>query len=210
MRDDEGHWEGISIELWREIARALGYHYEFRDMGLEEMLDAVAEREADAAVAALTITADREARMDFTYPFFTSGLGIAVIPRSGGALGALFDRVLSWTFLKAVGALAAVLLLAGTLIWVFERRRNPEQFGGSAAMGLGAAFWWAAVTMTTVGYGDKAPQTAAGRAVALVWMFASIILISGFTAGIATALTVGELRTSINGPEDLAGRRVAT
>lgn len=62
--------------------------------------------------------------------------------------------------------------------------------------------------MTTVGYGDKAPITAMGRGIALVCMFASVIIVSGFTAAIATALTVGELRRPVRGPNDLFGSRV--
>jgi ABC-type amino acid transport substrate-binding protein len=47
-------------------------------MGLEEMLEATASGEVDAAAAALTITTEREQMVDFSHPFFTSGLGIAV------------------------------------------------------------------------------------------------------------------------------------
>jgi len=35
------------------------------------------------------------------------------------------------------------------VLWIFERKRNPEQFGGTPAQGIGSSFWWAAVTMTT-------------------------------------------------------------
>jgi ABC-type amino acid transport substrate-binding protein len=64
--------------------------------------------------------------------------------------------------------------------------------------------------MTTVGYGDKAPKTLPGRLIAIIWMFASIIIISSVTAAIATALTVGELEQSITGIDDLYGARVLT
>jgi ABC-type amino acid transport substrate-binding protein len=64
--------------------------------------------------------------------------------------------------------------------------------------------------MTTVGYGDKAPQTIGGRAVAIVWMFASVIVISSFTAAIATALTIGELGGKVKDEGDLDKVRVVT
>jgi ABC-type amino acid transport substrate-binding protein len=83
-------------------------------------------------------------------------------------------------------------------------------FGGSSPEGIGSGFWWAAVTMTTVGYGDKAPRTIGGRVVALVWMFASLIVISGFTAAIASALTLGGLGSPVQGPEDLDKVRVGS
>jgi hypothetical protein len=116
----------------------------------------------------------------------------------------------SWQFLSIIIALALLLLVAGFLTWLFERKHNPDMFGGKAHNGIGTSFWWAAVTMTTVGYGDVAPRTVGGRIIGLIWMFTGVIVISTFTASIATSLTVGHLSTSIKGPRDLGHRVVAT
>jgi ABC-type amino acid transport substrate-binding protein len=204
-----GHWAGIAIELWSRVAKELDLTYELRAMGLSDMLEALETGSADAAVAALTITSDREARLDFTHPFHTSGLGIAVHQRSGGAWWDAVERVFSERFLKALAPLLLLLTLIGVLVWLVERRRNP-QFERNAIRGIGSGLWWSAVTMTTVGYGDKAPKTLPGRLIAIIWMFASIIIISSITAAIATALTVGELEQSITGIDDLYGARVLT
>ena len=209
IKQDDGSWQGISIELWRQIADRLDLEYRFREMGLKEMLDAVQRHEVDAAVAALTITSEREQRMDFTHPFLSTGLGIAVPHSAGSGWLAVTQRFFSTRFLKVVTALLGILLLIGILVWFFERRRNA-QFGGTPAQGIGSGLWWSAVTMTTVGYGDKSPQTLGGRAVALVWMFASIIIISSFTAAIATALTIGELGGKVQGKDDLARARISS
>jgi len=64
--------------------------------------------------------------------------------------------------------------------------------------------------MTTVGYGDKAPVTLGGRIIGLIWMFTSIVVISGFTAAIASSLTVTELEQTVVGLEDLYRKRVVT
>jgi ABC-type amino acid transport substrate-binding protein len=64
--------------------------------------------------------------------------------------------------------------------------------------------------MTTVGYGDKAPVSFWGRMLGLVWMFAGIIVISGFTAAITSSLTVNRLASKVGGPEDLARVRVVS
>jgi ABC-type amino acid transport substrate-binding protein len=76
--------------------------------------------------------------------------------------------------------------------------------------GIGSGLWWSAVTMTTVGYGDKAPATLSGRLIAMVWMFASVVIVSSFTAAIATALTVDKLDKSIADVNDLYRYRVLT
>lgn len=206
----DGKWHGISIDLWRNIAETLGIEYQIEKSTLEEMLAGVASGKFDAAVAALTVTAEREKTIDFTHPFYGSGLGILVKGTPQRGWWPVVKKFMSIRFAAIVGALAGLLLFVGFLAWLFERRQNPDQFDGSTVKGLASGFWWSAVTMTTVGYGDKAPVSLAGRLVALVWMFASLLLISSFTAAIASELTVAHLSTGINGPEDLPGLRVAT
>ena len=210
MQHPDGSWHGISIDLWRVIADDLDLTFRFESMGLDEMVDAVADGSADAAVAALTMTADREQRLDFSHPFYASGLAIAVPTDATGVFAKLLRTLLSPAFLKSFAALVLVLGLIGLSIWLLERQRNPEHFGGTRAAGLGSGFWWAAVTMTTVGYGDKVPKTGGGRVLGTVWMFVSIITISGFTAAIASALTAFHLSSDIQGPSDLIDRRVGT
>ncbi len=210
MQRQDGSWHGISIDLWRTIADDLGLTFRFEPMGLEEMIDAVADGSVDAGVAALTVTADREQRLDFSHPFHASGLAIAVPTDEAGMFAKLIRTLLSLAFLKAFAALVLVLGVIGLSIWLLERRRNPEHFGGTRAAGMGSGFWWAAVTMTTVGYGDKVPKTGGGRVLGTVWMFVSIITISGFTAAIASALTAFHLSSDIQGPRDLVDRQVGT
>ena len=96
------------------------------------------------------------------------------------------------------------------LFGYLNEKRTKSEFGDGITKGLGSSFWWAAVTMTTVGYGDKAPKTVGGRIIALVWMFAGLIMISGFTAAIASALTVDKLDVGINSLTDLNNVRVGT
>jgi ABC-type amino acid transport substrate-binding protein len=210
LKNDDGTWTGISIELWRDVARELDLAYELKEFDLKGLLSAVETGKVDAGVAALTITPEREQRFDFSHPFHTTGLGIAVEAGKRRGLAAAVRRILSLEFFQAIGALSLLLFAVGILIWFFERKRNPAQFGGSAARGIGSGFWWSPVTMTTVGYGDKAPVTFWGRILGLVWMFAGIIMISGFTAAIASSLTLTRLESKVRGPEDLARVRVVS
>lgn len=210
MQDDAGKWRGISIQLWREIAKELKLKFKFKKQTLKELISEAEAGKLDASVAALTITAKRESRIDFTHPFFTSGLGIAVRSKEKSSAWDSITRIFSMGLVKVLLALLVLLSVIGIIIWFFERKRNAEEFGGGVAEGIGNGLWFSAVTMTTVGYGDKAPKTLGGRLVGLVWMFASIIIISSFTATITTTLTVSRLESSIKGPKDLANKKVGT
>lgn len=210
MQTDNGEWEGISIELWQQVAEGMDRSYTLVPLTFNELLSQVENGQIDVAVGALTMTADREGKFDFSHPFFQTGLSIAVPPAPEQGLLASFRALLSWQFVSVVIALGGLLLAVGLVLWLFERRRNPEQFGGAAAEGIGSGFWWAAVTMTTVGYGDKAPVSFAGRLIALVWMFAGLIMVASFTAAITSSLTVSNLQHQIQGPDDLNSANVAT
>jgi len=209
MKADDGTWTGISIELWKQLATELGVTYEIVEYDLPGLLAAVQHHEVDIAVASLTVTADREATLDFTHPIYSTGLSIATRP--GGKSGTLsvVKGLLTWDLAKLLGALFALLSMIGVLLWILERRRN-EQFPKRPVDGIVAGVWWSAVTMTTVGYGDKSPITLAGRLLGIVWMFAAIIIISFFTATVTSTLTVDRLESAIKGPEDLVHVRVAT
>ena len=135
MRDAGGRWYGISIELANRVAVDLDVEIEYRELTLQGLLDGVRDGTLDAAAAALTITSEREETIDFSHPFHTSGLGIAVPARSESGWGAILGRVFSSSFLKAVFALVALLAAVGFALWLFERKRNAEQFGGKTAEG---------------------------------------------------------------------------
>ncbi len=206
MKSDDGQWHGISIELWQRIANRLHLRYRFQESDLQGLIDGVSDGRFDAGIAALTITAAREAVLDFSQPYYTAGLGIAV-PASQSGWWPIIRSIFSLGFIQVVLALAMLLAGVGLLIWLFERRGN-QQFGGGLLKGIGAGFWWSAVTMTTVGYGDKAPTTVPGRLLAVAWMFTSVIVISTFTAGITTALTTSQLAGHVQTVSDLHTVRV--
>ena len=211
IKGDNGRWEGLGMDLWRAAASEMGVDFEIKEFEtIDGIIAAVRKKEIDV-LPAITVTLTYEPNLDFTNHYARSGSAIAIrMDDAGSGWLGLAGRVISWPFFAAVGSLFLLWGIAGTLVWVFENRRNSEMFGGGHLKGLGHGIWWAAVTMTTVGYGDKAPKTPGGRIVAAIWMFVSILLISSFTATITTSLTLNELKGRVRGVGDLPVVRVGT
>ncbi|WP_306908683.1 transporter substrate-binding domain-containing protein [Rhizobium mesoamericanum] len=210
MKDADGNWSGISIDLWREVAQRLGLKYRLgEEPNVQKLIEATSRGDYDVSVAAITITAERERIVDFSQPFYDTGLGIAVSVNSVSVWREIIRTMISAGFLQAAGALIGISLLVGALVWLFERRHN-EDFGGPLGRGLGASIWWSAEAMTQASTGHRGPITIAGRALAIVWMVVSIITIAVFTASVTSALTTRQMRGLVNGVEDLSGVRVGT
>jgi polar amino acid transport system substrate-binding protein len=210
MKNADGTWSGISIDLWRQIASELNLAYEFRELDQYHLIEGIANKSLDVVVAELTITPERLERFDFTYPFYTTGLGVAVTLKKKNVWLEVAKKIFSKLFLQIIVTIAVLLFLVGILIWWFERRKNLGHFGGNAVEGIGSGFWFSAVTMTTVGYGDKHPKTIGGRIVSLIWMFSATIILTFFTATITSMLTVEQLETSVHGLEDLRKTQLGT
>ncbi len=208
---EEERLTGFSIDLWEELAREAELQYEYVEVEtVDDQLEAVANEEADLAIAAITINSEREEIVDFSHPYYESGLQIMTpiggVPLVSGFLGV----VSSPEALGILGSFVLTLFLISNIVWFLERRKNTEEFPSSYVAGIWEAFWWAIVTVTTVGYGDKAPRSVLGRIVGMFWIMAGLFLIANFTASITTQLTLGGLKSTINSVEDLPGKAVVT
>lgn len=71
---------------------------------------------------------------------------------------------------------------------------------------LDDALWWAATTITTVGYGDRYPVTTEGRAIAVFLMFLGISLFSLVTANVAALFVLPEQKKEEATLEDVLQR----
>ena len=214
IENTDGSLSGFSIDLWQMVEKQLGVQSDMTVLpNVTELLQAIETGKGDVAVAAVTITADREQRMDFSHPFFRSGLQILVPSDDMGmvakALSVIKGMFSSQSFRFALLALAILVLGTAHIMWLVERRKNPE-FTRGYPMGLWDGVYWTMVTISTVGYGDKTPKSHPGKVIALVLIVFGYVAFAWFTATISSAMTVSRLEGEIRGPEDLGGKRVAT
>ena len=209
-RGADGTWSGLAVELATDVGQALGRPVRVVGVsgdtpggdGGASLLAAVASGRADLAVVAATTRA--EAQADLAGAFYTARLGVARPP--GSRVADVAGRLFSSTFLWIAAGLSVMLLVVGTIIWALERSDDSDDFR-EGAPGVWDGFWWAGVTMTTIGYGDTVPTTVGGRAVALLWMLVSMAVTAALTAALVSALGLedgGDVRI----PDDLRGDRV--
>jgi polar amino acid transport system substrate-binding protein len=203
-------YSGLSVDLWQSIAPMLNMQYEYvyyNDLG--ELLLAIEKGDVDLCINPMTVTSERLRRFSFSQPYFISNMAIAGKFVEDRAVTSFIMSFFSREFLQVAFLLFLTIFVFGFLLWLVERRSNPDQFGKGLG-GLGDGIWWSAVTMTTVGYGDKAPKSGIGRIISIVWMFTAVIIISSFTASISASLTFSKLQLNINNIEDLRGVQVGT
>jgi voltage-gated potassium channel len=86
----------------------------------------------------------------------------------------LSGRILPFLALSII----AVTVVSGFAVWVL----SPRGFDG-----LDESLWWAAQTVTTVGYGDVVPESAWGRVIGVVVMALGVSAVSFLTAAITSA-----------------------
>lgn len=209
--DESASEKGIAVELWEELADKKDWAYTYKYFEtVDDANDQLEAGKIDAVVGPISITSDRVESSQFSQPFYNSSL--AIVSRTDELT--LWDKVkpfFSLNLLYAVFVFVFILAVVGTFLWAAERKASPDQFPSDPVHGIGTGMWLAIVTMTTVGYGDKAPVSLAGRIIAGTWMVVSIIFATSMVAGIASTLTLSSLGSStISNIEELSGKKAAT
>jgi voltage-gated potassium channel len=98
-------------------------------------------------------------------------------------------RVRKATSLAAVVTVSLIMVIFSAIA-MLQFEKSPD----SNIKDAGDAFWWAFVTVTTVGYGDKFPLSAEGRIVACILMAVGVGLFGTFTGFIASLFVEPELK----------------
>lgn len=195
--------KGVAPELWREVAIEANINYTLVPYdNVQSMVDDVHSGKLDGAIGPISVTADRASKnIEFSQPFFESGTGVLTADNSG-----VWNKIkpfLTANFWYGLLGFIGLLHVVGIVFWFIERKKNPEHFNPTWKGIFGGA-WFAIVTMTTVGYGDKSPITVPGRVMAACWMLITALMFSSFTAFLTTALVTGS-----QDPAELKGKRVA-
>ena len=206
--DKVGTLAGYSVDLWKRVAAEAHLDYEFQTVAtVPEVLDALKANHADAGLGALSITAEREAAVDFGHPYYKSGLQILV---SAENTKSAFRAFLKLDVFKILGLLLVAIAINAHILWFSERGKNSESFPDSYVEGILNAAWWSVCILITLGCENIAPTRVVGRLLAVVWMLAGVALYSYVTATLTSTMTKDALVSDIRTLSDLQDQPVAT
>ena len=201
---------GFSIDLWTELARRLNVDSSWTELNAtRELLPAVQRGDVDVAIAAITMTPEREQVVDFSHPYFDSGLQIMVRTENDTSLLNTIRRHLSPAIRQFLLAAIIIMFLLANVLWLVERRSNLN-FQKGYVLGILEGLWGVILIIATGEHGDRdTPNWTKRLMVASMWLL-GVVLVAQFTATVTSSLTVQQLRSSIQGPGDLPGKTIAT
>ncbi|WP_460272802.1 transporter substrate-binding domain-containing protein [Celeribacter sp. ULVN23_4] len=206
--EEDGAQTGFSMELWEALAADLGWEYDVsRVDSFPEMLGAIETGDADAAIANISITANRELVMDFTQPIFEAGLQI--MTQADGGSVSIWTAILSKDMMIAIAGAFALLFGGGMLMWYFEKH-HQEYFDLPARKAMFPAFWWALNLVVNGGFEERQPRSPFGRLFGVFLVISSLFLVSIFVARITAVLTVDAIQSNVSGIGDLYGKSIGT
>lgn len=156
----DGQYHGIAIDLWEQIAKEHKYDFTYIETDINNSITKIENQSLDITIGSISITDQREQRVDFSSPYYQSGLALITKAKTPSVftLEFVFRNIilLFW--------LALFVFIGGTILYWIERKKNEDLDT------IEEASWWAIVTVTTTGYGDKVPRTRIGRILAGVFM----------------------------------------
>lgn len=206
---ENGQESGFSLELLKEIAKRLDWQLEINRLdSFGQMLEGVQSAQVDMAAANISITASREAVMDFSQPVFESGLQI-MVHADDISEPSLLHALMSWDLAMAIGLAFLLLLVGGMFMWALERRAQPY-FDRPLKEAWFPSFWWALNLVVNGGFEERVPRTAIGRMFGVLLVLSSLFIVSIFVAKITAVMTVEAITSSVSSVNDLYGKRTGT
>lgn len=129
-----------------------------------------------------------------TKPFVSAvdspGFAFYVLPNPSAGEAIVQAISSTWPLITLMFLLVAI---SGTIFCLIEAIILGTSFPRKIVHG----FWWAFVSMTTVGYGDICPKTKAGKLFSIVWVLTGVACCALFTSFITSILTSAVLHESV-------------
>ena len=200
--------EGFSIDVWNEVARRLHVDSSWRFVDdPPSLLRAVQSGDADVAVGAIAMTPEREKMVDFSLPYFDSGLRIAVRAQNSGGLISTV-RSIPWMAIAHLLLVGVVVIFVLANVLCLIERHTRKALPSNYLRALGECLWRTLLVIATLSVDSEAPAIKR-VAVVLVWL-CGVVLIAQLVATVTSMQTVARMQSTIRGPDDLPGKSIAS
>ncbi len=203
--------EGFSVDLWTELSKRAGVTFEWKKTdNVKALLAAVETNEAQVGISAISITAAREQKFDFSQPMFESGLQVMVASEddAGFSIREFFGYFTQGAMPYLLGILGLLILVPGHVVWMAERSHVEPAFSKSYIPGIFQAMAWA--LSAAAGQQNTDPRSKLGRFMSVAAIFVSLLFLTYWQAELTSSFTVQQLQGDISGPDDLPGKHVGT
>jgi ABC-type amino acid transport substrate-binding protein len=200
---------GASVDIWEKIAAANGWGFDYtRFDSIESGLQAITDGSVDILVGNAPINKDNLARVEFSQPFFHSGLQILTTDNQKTIQSRLFSDIKDLMKLEIFWVILGGIIILTTAVFFFERKHNPD-FPKGRKEGIAEAFYYVMTLALTGKSVYKGFPGVLGRMVLLLWVLLGIISVAYVTSSITSAMTVEKLSNTIENPRDLQRKTVA-
>jgi polar amino acid transport system substrate-binding protein len=204
IKEKDGQWNGVNVDIWRTVAQDLKLDYEFREMTFSALLDALEKKTIDISIDAFFVLSEREKRIDFATFLGSAKIGVAVLPEKiQHPWWTAVTIVFSWGNLKILGVLFLCLCVLGIILWLIERKNNPDHFGGGKIKGIGSGIYWVGSTLASGVCFGVALKSFSARIIGLTWMFLCAIALSAMIASLTNAISENRAKGDIVTDEQL-------
>ncbi|XP_012945039.1 glutamate receptor 1 [Aplysia californica] len=214
-------FKGFAMDLATDLAAEVGFTFLFRvvkdgsygsqlpgNHSWNGMMGELIRKEAELAVAPLTITADRERYVDFSKPFMEIGATIMIKKPQSTRPGVFsFMEPLSvevWVCIIVAYLIVSIALFLVSRFSPLEWRKVKEEGDSSYHndFSLYNSFWFSMGALMFQG-SDTCPRSVSGRIIGGAWWFFVLIIISSYTANLAAFLTIERMISPIESADDL-------
>ena len=200
---------GAAVDIWEKIAAENGWGFGYtRFNSIENGLQAITDGSIDILVGNAPINKDNLARVEFSQPFFHSGLQILTTDNQKTLQSRLIGDIKDLMKLEIFWIIMGGILMLTTAVFFFERKHNPD-FPKGHKEGVAEAFYYVMTLALTGKSVYKGFPGVLGRMVLLLWVLLGIISVAYVTSSITSAMTVEKLSNTIENPRDLQRKTVA-
>ncbi|STB68495.1 glutamine ABC transporter periplasmic protein [Citrobacter freundii] len=202
-------YKGIAIDIWESAAKNKKIAYSFKEYETyTDLFNAVERKEIDAAVTNISITEERAARFDFSFPWYDSGLRIMTAKSQVTGVNNILNKIYNSGYLTSYIWIAGLIMLSAFLLTLFDRYFDKD-FTRNWFNGIAESFYHVISLITTGKTGHKQLFGATGRIFAALWMLVGVAIIAYVTSSVTSVMTAMHFTDNITKLADLSGKNIA-